>query len=81
MPEGQMLTVVAGLTGPATYAMSEAITSELVVHPIPDSDNGRKLVWWAALEVDIEIDPKQPGDDRVLRGWKVLDVGTHEAPI
>lgn len=78
--QGQMLAVVAGLTGPATYAMSEAITSELITQPVADSGADRTPVWWAALEVDIGIDPDRPGDDRIPRGRRVLGAGTYEPP-
>ena len=77
--QGQMPAVVAGLTGPATTAMSEAITSELVAQPFADFGSDQSTVWWAALEVDISINEQLSGDDRTPKRRRILGVGTYEA--
>lgn len=71
-PSGQVWLTVAGLTGPATLAAAEAVTSELASERLPKTG-----VFWAAVEVKIVEDATVCGDDRTLGERTVIAKGVY----
>ena len=73
---GHIRLVIAGLTGAATLAAAQALTS--LTERIPDGKDGADSpVLWAAIEADVQSDQEQDGrrrlgdDPRVVRGPEV----------
>ena len=70
---GQVWLVVAGLTGPATYAAALAVAREETgtLPEAPDDEQVSKICW-SLVEASIEVDETVPGDNRKVTDARVL---------
>jgi hypothetical protein len=72
--DGRVWMVCAGLTGPATYAATVALASELT-GPVPEARSGHSPVRWDIVECTVDTDTAMPGDNRIVTSQSVIDQG------
>ena len=74
---GRVWVVVAGLSGPATYASALAVASQKTgsLPEIPEH-GGRSEVLWALVEATVRQGPETYGDNREVVGVEVLETRT-----
>ena len=61
---GQIYLVLAGISGPATFATSKMVKEITTELPYSDNPQCHGPVLWAAIRVDVLSDPKREGDSR-----------------
>jgi hypothetical protein len=70
--DGQVHIVLAGLSGPATFAAAEALVSHHAGTLPRALDDGHGLVRWALVEATLE-DRGGDGDTRAVLATRVID--------
>ncbi|MBN2506038.1 MAG: hypothetical protein JXQ71_05030 [Verrucomicrobia bacterium] len=62
--DGKIYLVVAGISGPATYAAAQLVRQIADELPYPMGKNAHGQVLWAAIKVPVTTCPSMPGDNR-----------------
>ncbi len=70
---GRVWLVVAGLSGPATFASALALAAHKTgTLPEPDTNDGHSQVLWALVEATVHHGARKHGDRREVSGERVL---------